>query len=121
MTKKVGTCKHCLGHAFDFDRPVKQWKGARATFMLIDGTFMDLTICEVCLGGKMDLDVIWKNVMKSWKEELMMAVDRKEQSNIEGRIKHLTYHGGQNFILSHLCSPSWIDAIGEDQPLKLGW
>jgi len=121
MTKKVGTCKHCLGHAFDFDRPVKNWKGARATFMLLDGTFMDLTICDNCKDGDMDLDVIWLNVMKGWKAELMLAVDKQDVRAIQGRAAFLALQAHDNFILAHLCSPSWPDALGDEVPLGLGW
>ncbi len=118
---RLGKCKHCLGHAFDADRPVKNWKGSRCTFMLLDGSFMDLAICEDCHDSKLDLDKIWTNVLEGWEEELTMAVEKPDPKTSRRRAKFLASQAHDNFILSHLCSCGWQEALRDEEPLRLGW
>ena len=118
---KIGQCKACLGPAFDADRPVESWKGFRCTFQLLDGSYMDLTICDTCFENELDLDALWLNILEGWKEELEEAAEVPDPNLAHRRAQFLAKQAGGNLILAHLCGCSWKDALCDEELIMIGW
>ena len=68
MRKKIGHCAQCREFVWKANTDPKEWPGFRATAMLADGSFMDLTLCTKCM-TQPDLDLIWRIVIDGWSAE----------------------------------------------------
>ena len=121
LSNRLGKCKHCGGPAFDAAKPPQNWTGFRGTFMLMDGTSMDLTICSDCGGGELDLDKIWQNVLRGWEAERQLAVQRRRPQDEAPRRKFLRKQAGENRVLAVLGLCPWPEALADDPPLMMGW
>jgi len=87
---------------FHRDAPVRLRGGWRATYILADGTYMDLSLCDDCLDEGEDLDAMWDVVMQGW---LALAPDAHhpwvEQQAASG-----------NFILARVYEQRWHEVEG---------
>ncbi len=64
----VGHCTQCDTHLWDLEQARANRSGHKATFMLSDGSIMDLTMCEGCV-EEPDFDALWGVTMHSWLHE----------------------------------------------------
>lgn len=103
--KRVGACSKCDEDVFDLitKEPLARKVGAahenamRATFILVDGTRMDLTFCAHCLETltPQDYPWLWRRVQLSWEDQSPNHPNQK--------------HHVDNGIMALDCSQSWKD------------
>lgn len=90
--KMVGFCADCSTHIWDAGTDPKSWGGKRATMLLANGSFMDVTLCNDCLENP-NLDRIWENVLEGW--------------IAEGGGKYAAWQAKDDFILSMIYTMPW--------------
>ncbi len=94
MEKKVGHCSCCGEPLWRTDVSPEQRAGVRATFMLGDGSLLDLTLGECCQEDY-DVEKIWKRVLDGWSFE-----DAEAYATMQGR---------ENLILGLLYTIKWSE------------
>ena len=63
--KKLGYCTQCDTKLWETDDPVESWSGSRHTFLLLDYSQTDLTICDCC-AAELDSHILWQRVVEGW-------------------------------------------------------
>lgn len=68
MIKQIGCCSQCGEYVWNPVDSVLSRPGVRATFILLDGSLMDLTIGNCCVAD-LDFSIIWQRVVAGWTAE----------------------------------------------------
>ena len=102
--KEPGCCSACRMRLFPADAPVSLRTGWRATYVLADGSFMDLTMCDDCVAGGEDFDAMWDNHIQG----LVATAPRMLSPYVNRQLDD------GNFILARLYEHRWKDV---DSPL----
>ena len=90
--RMVGFCADCSTHIWDAGTDPNSWEGRRATMILANGSFMDVTLCHKCLEAP-NFDRIWENVLDGW--------------IAEGGGKYAIWQAKSNFILDMIYTMPW--------------
>ncbi len=94
MEKKVGHCSCCGEKLWYIDVPPEDRSGMRATFMLADGSLLDLTLGNCCTESY-EVEKIWRRVLDGW--------------NFENAEAYATMQGRDNLILGCLYMMRWSE------------
>lgn len=101
--KTPGHCTQCGKHLWDREDDFRGRSGKRATFMMANGTVMDLTMCDNCLAD-LDLEQIWFQVLVGWRGGAVDAV----REDIAKAVN-------TNFLLALLYTQDWRDVDNESK------
>lgn len=80
--------------------------GKRACFLLLDGTTMDLTMCDDCVAAP-DLDRLWKQTLVGWRS-----------GNVDAVRPDVAKKSWDNLILAFLFAVPW-SAVDVEEKLKV--
>ncbi len=101
--KKPGHCTQCGEFLWDREDDYRGRSGKRATFMLANGTVMDLTMCDECLED-LDLEKIWFQVLAGWRG-----------GNADAVREDIAQAVNTNFVLALLYTQEWRDVDNEQK------
>ena len=104
--KKPGHCTQCGAHLWDREDDFKGRAGKRATFILANGTVMDLTMCDDCL-EHVDCEKVWFQVLAGWRG-----------GNADAVREDIAQAVNTNFILALLYTQDWRD-VDNDMKVML--
>lgn len=125
--KRVGHCSLCLtqvadikkvfpaGHPFEgLPARLGKWRpnAMRATFVLLDGSQMDLTMCSACMAemGPEDYPRLWQNVISAFQDELN-RLEKADPKNAEKRLEVANRVIASNPPVGLLSSRPWSEIV----------
>ncbi len=97
--KRARHCSQCGAELWGKGATREERKGFRASFMLLDGSLMDLTMCEGCAGVP-DLEHLWGQVLAGWRYA------KPEDAGMRATVAR---QARDNLILALLYRQRWAD------------
>ncbi len=101
--RKPGHCVQCGELLWDREDDYRGRTGKRASFMLANGTIMDLTMCDGCLETP-DFELLWYNVMSGWRS-----------GNADAEFPNIAEAANTNCILALLYTQPWAHVDNESK------
>lgn len=99
--RKPGHCVQCGTHLWDRVDDFRNRAGKRGSFLMANGTVMDLTMCNACLENP-DCELLWMNVMSGWRA-----------GNCDAKRPDIAKAANENFILGLLYTQEWAAVDNE--------
>ena len=101
--KKPGHCSQCTKHLWDREDDYRGRVGKRASFLLANGTIMDLTMCDDCIASP-DLERLWFQVVAGWRG-----------GNVDAERVDIAKAVNTNFFLALLYTQPWAHVENEQK------